>query len=144
MAAWGWFATLTVVFGWSGEIAVEALHIGHQAREIATHALVTLPLAFGIIAWLRRATPPRPETGPLALDWYHFALVVAIPLYLVVATKFGDVIESGQDEAGMAALVAAHFFEHTLDYVFVGLLIAGVYGLMRARAQMGKEEALTL
>ena len=49
---WGWVALLTLLFGVQVQTFTSARYIGHQAREILTHGLITLPLT---IAVLRRA-----------------------------------------------------------------------------------------
>jgi len=98
-----------------------------------------MPLALGIIAWIRRrdagvhvgsGSAGAPAPAGITFAWYHFAIVFAIPMYFALATYYGDVVASGQDEAGLAALVAAHFFEHALDYLFVALLVCGTSGLL--------------
>jgi hypothetical protein len=54
--------------------------------------------------------------------------VVAIPAYLAVSMLRGDVMAVAQSDRGLAAMVAGHLFEHTLDFVLVGLLTAVGYG----------------
>jgi hypothetical protein len=70
----------------------------------------------------------------VALPWPAVAGFLAIPLYLGAAVLLGDVMAAGQTGGGLPAMVAAHFFEHTLDYAFVTLLCAGTFGLMLGRA----------
>jgi hypothetical protein len=149
IAAWGWFALVTVTFGLSGAILSDALYVGHQAREIATHALITMPLALGIVAWVarrdRHAHAGIEDSGPASGEharrtatdegrvfgfaWYQFGLVLAIPLYFVLPIQYGDVMEAGQTRLGLASMVGAHVYEHSLDYLFVALILIGTYGL---------------
>jgi hypothetical protein len=66
-------------------------------------------------------------------------LFLLIPLYLAVVTLSGDMLEAGQSERGLAAMVGAHFFEHVLDYLLVTLLATGGYALLLAK-QFQKSE----
>lgn len=139
LAAWLYFGGLTLVFGWSPAIATDPLYVGHQAREIATHALVTLPLTLAVVAWHDRRrlggeTAAHPAQGYL---WHDVAGVVAIPSYLVMVMLADDVTASAQAGGELSRVVAAHFFEHSLDYAFVALLIAGAYGLLARETQEG-------
>lgn len=135
-AAWTWFLGLTVVFVPTAEPFLDPRYIGHQAREILTHGLVTLPLSLGLIAWMMRRHGVQGRGWGSAAELSPLALVafIGIPLFLGAATVFGDVMESGQRGGGLAAMVAAHFFEHTLDYVFVAMCSAGGFGLLLGRA----------
>ena len=139
--AWGYFFGLTAVWGFSGEIFTSVRYAGHQAREILTHGAVTLPLALGVLRlqrdWLSVSDPDGPprrlrtavgsaaarRTGPGT--WLSAGLAFAIPAYLAAVALSGDVMEAGQSEHGLSAMVAGHFFEHVLDYVFVVCLTAG-------------------
>lgn len=134
--AWGWFLGLSLVFVPSAEPFLDPRYIGHQAREILTHSLVTLPVGLGLLALCLRAhgcgAGHRQPSMPISLPCV--AAVLAIPLYLGLATVLGGAIAHGQTAGGLAAMVAAHFFEHALDYLFVGMLCAGAYGLLLGRA----------
>ncbi|HKQ72896.1 MAG TPA: hypothetical protein VJ810_04150, partial [Blastocatellia bacterium] len=61
------------------------------------------------------------------------AVFFLIPSYLAAITLTGDVMDAGQSERGLAAMVGAHFFEHVLDYLVVILLAAGGYAWLAAR-----------
>jgi hypothetical protein len=52
-----------------------------------------------------------------------------IPAYLGIAVFATDAMATGQTERGLAAVVAAHFFEHVLDFVLAGCLVVGIEGL---------------
>lgn len=136
VAAWFYFGGMSLVFGFSDAIAIDPLYIGHQAREIATHTLVTLPMALAIAAWIDRGHASV-ESGPRltpGFQWRELAAVAAIAIYLGIATLADNVVAVGQGKGDLASMIAAHFFEHSLDYVFVGLLIGGSYGLSAARS----------
>jgi len=133
IGAWVYFLVLSVVFVPTLEPFLDPRFIGHQAREILTHAAVTLPIGFGIVALIhRRHIAPEQEPPPIPPGAPVLVAVFLIPAYLGAQVIFGDVLATGQTDHGMAALVAAHFFEHSLDYLFVGLLTAGGYGLLLA------------
>jgi len=131
-AALAYFLVLSQVFGLSADVFGEVRYAGRQAREILTHGPVTLLLGLGIlmaasgtlaVARSRTMVPPV----WLALAWG--ALAVVIPIYLAAVSLGGDVMEPGQAEFGLAAMVAAHYFEHVLDHFRVSLLLLG--GLAR-------------
>lgn len=131
IAAWAWFIGLTVIFVPTAEPFVDPRFIGHQAREILTHGLVTLPLALGTfsIVW-RDERPDRPTPATTAIPLVAVAVFVLIPLYLAVATVIMDSMSTAQADLGLSAMVAAHFLEHTLDYLFVVLACVGGAGLV--------------
>jgi hypothetical protein len=56
-------------------------------------------------------------------------LVLAIPTFLTVVSLRGDVMAQARSDHGLAAIVAAHYLEHSLDYVLLTLLLVG--GLAR-------------
>lgn len=127
--AWGLFVALCVVFGISALAFTSVRYTGHQARELVTHAPITLPLVFAALALTAgTARASRADRRVAALFRVFGAspvrtlLVVAVPVLLAVTTMRGDVMTEGQSEGGLAAMVAAHVFEHTLDYVFTVLI----------------------
>lgn len=157
LASWGYVLALTLVFGLSADVFTDVRYAGHQAREILTHGPITLLLGLGLVlAMAGGVDGGRISAGiggrgdPLAaggvdgspahlpsMGWswpFAIALVAAIliPLHLAVVSLSGDVMEQGQSELGLSAMIAAHYFEHTLDYLLTALLLIG--GLARARA----------
>ncbi|MGH7659113.1 MAG: hypothetical protein ACREL6_12840 [Gemmatimonadales bacterium] len=139
--AWGYFVALTLIFGLSGESFADPRYIGHQAREIFTHAPVTMLLTIGILR-LAGGRPSHaaasrwmPEsTGRRLAGLAQLLLTLAIPLYLGWGIITRDVMAAGQSEGGMAAMIGAHFFEHTFDYLLVVLLALGLSPWLSARA----------
>ncbi len=131
--AWLYFLGLTVIFGVGTEPFLDPRFIGHQAREIFTHAITTLPLGLGLMALVHRtlgAGPgPAPPERQLAA---RFIALAAIPAYLVAGTLLGDAMATGQTERGLAAMVAAHFFEHSLDFVLAASLVVGCQAIRPA------------
>lgn len=145
LAAWGWVALATLVFGVSTDVVADPRYVGHQAREIATAGLVFLPLTVGTLAWIR-GEAARPAPGPGALpdglpaarrpSAIGIGLAVAIPLYLAGATLALGSMEAAHD-APLAALVAGHAFEHALDLAFVLLSAVGLQALLARRLTRG-------
>lgn len=137
--AWGAFAGLTLAFGMSADIFTDVRYAGHQAREILTHGPITGLLAIGVVR--RAAVRNVPETvqteqrahRPYWLDWLAAVGFVIIPLWVGGVTLAGDPMAAGQSEQGLAAMVAGHVFEHTLDYVLVMMLVGGGCALMMER-----------
>jgi hypothetical protein len=127
--AWLYFLALTVVFGLSLEPILDPRFIGHQAREILTHALTTLPLGLGLLAAVHRLAGVQCASRPGRWPTAALAGVMLIPAYLGIAVFATDAMATGQTERGLAAVVAAHFFEHVLDFVLAGCLVVGIEGL---------------
>ncbi|MBA3559995.1 MAG: hypothetical protein H0W30_15515 [Gemmatimonadaceae bacterium] len=140
--AGGYFIGLTLIFGLSREIFLDPRYVGHQAREILTHGPVTLPLTIGalyvVVSRLgyARGGMQKSVAPFLSRDWLAIAALVlslAIPLGLALGTLFGNALATGQRDHGLAAMVAAHFFEHLLDYVLTLLMVIGAYALVAWR-----------
>ncbi|MEX2529308.1 MAG: hypothetical protein WD960_00920 [Gemmatimonadota bacterium] len=136
-AAWGYSILLTLVFGLSEEVFRDIRYVGHQAREIMTHGPTTLLLGMGILLAaggsekrgnLQAFNPPRWMTAGFA------GLVLLIPVYLAGLSLTGDVMEHGQTAEGLAAMVAAHYFEHSLDYILALLLLVSGLALVSLRS----------
>jgi hypothetical protein len=127
--AWIYFAGLTAIFGLSWEIVADPRFVGHQAREILTHGPITCLLVVGSALALAPAPSiaepfppsPRPVLGRLAAIAF-----ILVPIGLLVLARTGDAMASAQMTHGLTAVVAAHAFEHTLDYVLVWLLVFGI------------------
>ena len=132
--AWGYVFVLTIFFGVSADMFTDVRYAGHQAREILTHGLVTLPLGLAALAAARlRARDSVPTAEPGRASWAWALLVVGLPALLAVVALSGDVMAAGQSDQGLAAMVAAHNFEHTLDFLFIALLLlAGVGAVTRS------------
>lgn len=143
--AWGAFLSLTLVLGVSPQTVTSVRYTGHQARELLTHVPVTMPFAFAALAALRWQALPQNDAGSpwtrirraLGVNPWQTAAAFAIPLMLAAITLSGDPMEEGQAEQGVAAMVAGHVFEHTLDYaltVAVAIFVAGASGRRRSVA----------
>ena len=107
---------------------VDAVHIGHQARELFTHLLVTLPLSYGAgLLVLQALGGTRSETKrPASLrsvpahTYVAGAGLVLIGIYLTVGFLMTKAYGEGQSNS-FVSLVLVHFFEHLLTYLFTPL-----------------------
>ena len=126
-APWVFVMLLTLGFGLSVDTFGDVRYAGHQAREILTHGTVTAPLAVGLVI-LSLHGNRKFAGGSMACKgwiWPTLLLLVGIPVYLAMVTLSGDFMEAGQSDLGLSAMVGAHFFEHSLDYVLTTLLSIG-------------------
>lgn len=122
------FAVLTLLFVPSMESFTNPQFIGHQARELLTHALVTFPL--GLAACLCWVTPAygRQWKTPRAPRHVIGSAVGAVLLggYLAAAGVATGARSAGQT-SNLMALVFPHFFEHSLTYLLTPFVAASVY-----------------
>jgi hypothetical protein len=113
------FAILTIIFGLSSAPFTDARFLGHQARELFTHALVTVPLAIGCCLSIPRAEPPaesasKPGIWPIAA----IATCVLLAAYLgvgIVLTRSQHLAQTND----WVKVICGHFFEHTISYLVV-------------------------
>lgn len=136
----GLYLVATVVFtrSWS-DLALplfDARYLGHEAREIATHLIMTLPLALGGAVLLQgpfRETAGIVRTRPTDWAWPIALLTVAFVMasYALVAAMASGAASEGQTD-DIVSLVFVHFFEHDLGYTLVPFVAASAYGVCRA------------
>lgn len=121
---------LSVVWWPAPEPLVDPRAIGHQAREAITHLVITLPLACGVWLLVHRdgagssARLSRPPAEVLAAGVGAAAIVAGLGAAVLVTRA----VQVARPDASLSSLVAAHAFEHALDYVFVALLTAWCAG----------------
>jgi hypothetical protein len=127
-ASLGLFLGLSVVFVPGVESFRDPVVLGHQAREVMTHALVTVPMAWGVCLLLARGVPGRAAgaTVSVAVPALASGAGVAITLYLQVASLATGATAEGQSES-LAVLVFPHFFEHTFSYALASLTAGAVF-----------------
>jgi hypothetical protein len=139
------YAGLSVVFAQrAGAVLLAFQHpisLGHQAREILTHGLITLPLSWGLALLLvrdagRGSTMGRRRQGSAGPGvWVAcVAGVVGVVLggYLGVAAWLAGAASHGQS-ADLAVLLFPHVFEHAFTYLVTPLTACLVYQLLAAR-----------
>lgn len=123
------FLTLTLVFRPTLEPFLDTLFLGHQARELATHFLITLPLALGAGLWVieRRGQPLVYPAGPSSFKPLRGLLVVAVLIgaWLAVGVLVTGAAGEGQTSS-LTALLAGHVFEHAFGYAVVPLSTAAL------------------
>ena len=140
------FALLTIVFRPTTEPFLDPAFLGHQLRELFTHALVTVPLALGACFSLAREDSevagsevagsevagsevagfsPR-QSSPIWPIVLAGGLAVVSGAFLLVASLMTGAQSHGQ-ASGLAQLLFPHFFEHSLGYVFVPALAGLLY-----------------
>lgn len=137
------YLALTVLFTPSlADLALpfrDPQYLGHAAREIMTHAIVTLPIGWGGCILLCRphlplsgVNPPRAWTGGLlqGAPWILGAGLIWI--YVLVASLQSDAASHGQS-ADWTILIFPHFFEHGFTYLVVPLTAAVTYALCAPR-----------
>lgn len=115
------FFLLTFFFGLTTEPFADTQYLGHQARELFTHGLVTLPLAVGSCLTLTEGVPVSSadrRAGTRRSVWLACAATVLLGMYVT----FGALLTGASQQAQtheLHRLVAAHVFEHALGYVLV-------------------------
>ena len=124
------FASATIVFGISAEPFRDPRYLGHQLRELVTHALVTLPLAMGVcVALSRRFSVPLAGVRSELRTWPIYAagiVGVACGAFVLLASVLLKAQTYGQTRS-LAALLFPHFFEHSLGYAFTSALAGFLY-----------------
>ena len=138
------FLALTIFFAASPRSLLapvrDAVYIGHQAREIFTHVLVTLPAAWGLCLLLSRPAEHADAAERSApRGWTLLAMSIGIAGALLgasvcLASLLLDAASHGQT-ADIAMLLCPHFFEHGATYLVVPVVAALVYevGVGRTR-----------
>jgi len=120
------FFVLSLVFVPGIDPFINATFLGHQAREVFTHALVTLPLGWWVCLVLNRGN--RHETGKrtIPVGWPLAAGMggVLVGLYLLIAALCTSAVSMGQTDS-MILLIWPHFFEHFFSWLVVPL-VAGL------------------
>jgi hypothetical protein len=122
------FAVASLFFGVNAKPFTDAVYLGHQARELFTHGLVTVPLALGACLGLVAAskTPAGSEveaaTPRMGSVYLAGTAAIVIGAYLAVGTLATGASSQAQT-TDLVAVVFVHFFEHTLTYVLVPLTV---------------------
>jgi len=123
------FMVMTLMFHPTSEPFDDPRFLGHQARELFTHTLVTLPLALGVcFEMARRFAPDR----GVASTWRPWPIALAGGLgllsgvYLLVASVLTGAQAQGQS-ATLGGLLFPHFAEHSLGYLLVPSLAGLLY-----------------
>lgn len=134
---------MTILFGLTTAPFLDPRYIGHQARELLTHLSITLPLSFGVLV-RETHTASGSITEQIHRDeWigqrpikivipsrriYHDLIAAAAVLFLgllflVGGTLLTGAVDHARPGTPLSSLVAAHLFEHTVDYLLVACLV---------------------
>jgi len=141
------FGALSVLFRPTLESFVDARFIGHQARELFTHTLVTVPLTLGTLTVVAKRLggsfrSGEPAPARLAGGVYVTGtLGVVLGAYLTVGVLVTGAASMGQTES-LARTVGAHFFEHSLGYALVPLVALLGYACSGLRHGPGFADAV--
>jgi hypothetical protein len=122
----GAFVILSLLFAPSSSSFVDARSLGHQAREVVTHGLITLPLALGVAALL--GGPAGGTTTEGSRSGLRPATLVALALagYVCLGALLTGATSEAQTES-VVALVCVHVFEHAFSYVTTAAVATGTY-----------------
>ena len=117
------FAGISLVFAPDTDPFLDPVFLGHQVREVFTHALVTLPAAWGVcLLYAGRGDSRQPAVADerAGLFWPAVAGVTAIILgvWLLAGALMTSAASQGQTEH-MTMLIFPHFFEHCFTFLVV-------------------------
>jgi hypothetical protein len=146
-ASVGVYLALTIVFSRGLPSLLQPFrdpqYLGHQARELLTHALVTVPVGWGfclltlpdpaLTAPTSRPSPERSGTPIIAVAIAAGALGVVLAGYVGVAALMTDAASHGQTK-DLIMLIFPHFFEHSFTYLLVPVVAGLTYTLAARRA----------
>ena len=135
LLAWiGGFLLLWLVFGFKWIWAEQALYLAHQLREIATHGTLSISLILGTCFYLEeksgglhRQEGDAADTSYLSIFWTCLGITLCILAFLFWRLLGVNVLELAQKEASYLELFFSHNFEHFIDYLFMGLVTAGIH-----------------
>lgn len=126
------FAGASFAFGVSAEPFSDPVYLGHQARELMTHTLVTVPVAIAVCLGCGPrggvAVRPPPRGAARRCAWIAGGVAVALGAYLAIGVLVTDAASAGQS-AALGVLIFPHVFEHVLTYVVVAAGAAAMYVL---------------
>lgn len=145
---------MTILLGLTTAPFLDPRYIGHQARELLTHLSITLPLSFGVLLRETRTASgliteqihrdewigQRPikiviPSRRISHDLIAVAAVLFLGLlFLVGGTLLTGAVDHARPGIPLSSLVAAHLFEHTVDYLLVACLVLTAW---RATATRG-------
>lgn len=107
-------------------------YLAHQFREIVTHASVTMPFAFAFLMACEHQSCLASYVSPDASAFNKigvllFFVAMVIPLYILIQLSGRNIMAEAQTKSNYFNLMASHYFEHSLDYVFVTVLTVTIF-----------------
>jgi len=118
LLAWGYVAAVTLACGFSLDFATDVRFAAHQARELATHVPITLPLTVAALLAMTGRRTGGPTSGRITFTVARALVLVAIPAWLFLIVARGNPASEAQTGQGLSAIIAGHVFEHAPDYLF--------------------------
>ena len=122
------FGILTIVFLPDLDPFRDPVFLGHQVREVFTHVLVTVPMAWAACLYLAGDQANVSRHGGVSIRWSAVAGVggLLIGVYLLTGGLLTSAASQGLT-ASVTMLLCPHFFEHSYTYAIVPLVAALVY-----------------
>lgn len=125
------FAAISIGFSFQKTIFQAAfsdpIYLGHQARELFTHALVTVPLAFFSCALVSSEfASQKIRKNPLIAGFVLIIFASSIAAYIGTMASSGNAISMGQS-GDIRVLLFPHFFEHSLGYLMVPIISTATF-----------------
>lgn len=134
------FAALSLFFLGSWKLPVLAVsdpvYLGHQAREIFTHGLVTVPLAFSLCLLLNSPKSLHQDRNKSESRYWIIGVAIStiaflIVLYVGLNAFLGDAVNLGQS-SDFKTLLFPHFFEHSFTYLATPLTALSVHSTLQS------------
>lgn len=128
------FLLFTVIFIPSLKPFSDTRYLAHQFREIVTHLTVTIPLAFAFLIFVESKLIQQSFSGNHSIGLIkkavsYFFYTSLIPVFILIQLQGRDIMSAAQKKSSYLDLLAAHYFEHMIDYFFVAFLSVVLYTL---------------
>jgi hypothetical protein len=135
----GVYLAVTFIFS-GGRLALmqpfrDPRYLGHQAREVLTHALVTVPMAWGVcilMLKMKTSVSAKPLSGAVPTSATIVGAMIAgaagvlLAIYVCLAAWMSGAVSRGQT-TDPVTLIFPHFFEHSFTYLVVVMIAALTY-----------------
>ena len=126
-------------------------YLGHQARELLTHALVTVPVAWGVCILMLsnwKTTLAAKTTSRTVSISTTIAVIAGVAgfllaTYVCVAALMAGAASHGQT-TDPVTLIFPHFFEHSFTYLVVPMVAVLVYEIAARCALSGSSSIGTI
>ncbi len=129
------YIIVTLLFGINDQPFSDPRYLAHQGREFITHNLSTNPILITLLCFLEEKFTEE-YSKDLNINasrnlYLHFLfwsiLSILIPSFLWIRLRDTDISAVAQQNWPVWDLLAFHFFEHFLDYIFVAILGVLIY-----------------
>lgn len=128
------FLLFTIIFTPSLKPFSDTRYLAHQFREIVTHLTVTIPVAFASLIFVESKLTQHSFSGNYSIGLIKKAVsylfyTSMIPIFILIQLQGRDIMSAAQKKSSYLDLLAAHYFEHMIDYFFVAFLSVALYML---------------